>query len=134
MFTLEGRADLSRDALEEFEHSQRIEILLSLLDVGLDRAVEGDGRIEGRDELVVLYLHLLRPEFLVDDLERPNLLHDPVDGAAVRAVDDLAAGDVDGLRGRLALQVLEVRPAEAAKERSSVVLVQHDVSAGLGNA
>lgn len=77
---------------------------------------------------------LLRPVLLVDDFQRADLLDGAIRRAAVRTMNDLATGGVDGLGRRLPLEVLEVRATEPAKVGPAVILVEKDVGAGLGRS
>ena len=122
---------LSRDPLEQLQHSQRVEILLSLLDVRFELARKL-GRVSERlEELLCLSSDLLGSVLLVNDLESSDLLDGSVGSSTVRAVDDLSAGGVDGFGGGLTLEVLEERTTEGFEVFTTVVLFQKDVSTGL---
>lgn len=123
--------NLRRNPLEQLQHSQRVQILLSLPNMRPQFLILPNCTPKSLHKLLPLHLRLLRPVFLVDDLERADLLDGSVGGAAVGAVDDLAAGRVYGFGGGLTSEVFEMRGTEAAEVGSTIGFVEEDVGAGL---
>ena len=124
-FESEQLAVLVRDAAEQVEYAQWIQVFLCLVQVRRQFAVTHlDGGRKRLAEIQLLFFGLFLSKLLVDDLEHTCLFDRAVGRATMWAVKDFARRCVHGLECLGALQVLEAWPTEATKKATAIWLLK----------
>ena len=126
------RTHLVRDALEEIQDLQRVQIFMDCL-VDIHAKFLLCFNSGGKGLLPGLHLHscLFCAEFVVNDLQCSGFLHRTIRRGTVRTIDDLTSSSVHSFEERLALHIFNVRTTELFKIYSSIRFFQQHASASL---